>query len=410
MSKPSACVFWAGVLLAILSSCSRTETKGGASTSPARVNRVAVTAVQRSAIASEVGISAEFRPHQEVDVMAKVSGYLKTIHVDVGSRVAQGDVLATLEIPEMDDDLVKIDASILKSQADVLRAQQEVKRAETAHEIAHLSYSRLAAVFESKPGLVAQQEIDTARNRDLLAESQIAAAKSALASAEQAVKIHQADAGRARTLHNYTKVVAPFSGVVTKRFADPGAMVQAGTSSHTQALPLVRIAQVHTLRLILPIPESSVPSLRVGTPVEVEVESLGRRFQGRVARLTGQIASATRTMETEVDVPNPQGVLVPGMFAKATLRLEQQAAALSVPPTAIDVDKNEVSVLVVTDGKIERRIIQTGIETADRIQVRTGLREGELIVVGSRGQLKVGDLVEPKLLQENPSVATAKGS
>lgn len=411
MRMPSAHSLWVGVSLAVLSSCSGTTAarQDVKKDSTPRVNRVAVVKTHRAPLASEVGISAEFRPYQEVDVMAKVSGYLKSITVDAGSRVQQGQLLATLEIPEMDDELGKFEASIQKGRTDVLRAQQDVKRAETAHDITHLSFSRLSAVFESKPGLVAQQEIDTARNRDLLAESQIASAKGALTSAEQAVKVQEADAVRVRTLQNYSRVVAPFAGVVTKRFADPGAMVQAGTSSHTQALPLVRISQVHTLRLILPVPESVVPSLRIGATVDVHVDSLGRRFQGRVARFSGKIASATRTMETEVDVPNPQGVLVPGMFAKATLRLEQQVSALTVPPSAIDVEKDESSVLVVAGGKIQRRVIQTGIETPDRVEVRAGLNEGEMVVVGSRSQLRAGDVVEPKMMNENPSVAQ-KGS
>lgn len=329
--------------------------------------------------------------------MAKVSGYLKKIEVDVGDRVTQGKLLATIEVPEMADDLTKLSALIERSQADLARARNEVKQMETSAEMVHLSYTRLAAVQKSRPGLVAQQEIDTARNRDLLAESQISAAKASLAASQQNLKMGEADVSRAKTLYAYAQVIAPFDGVISKRYVDTGAMIQAGTSSHTQAMPVVRISQTHTLRLVLPVPESAVPRVRVGNLIEVKVPSLDRVFHGRVSRFSGRISSATRTMEAEVDVPNAQGLLVPGMFAEAILHLEERANVLAMLPTAISREHGNESVLVVTkEGRIERREIDTGIETADLVEVRTGLREGELVVSGGRSQLKEGQLVDAK--------------
>lgn len=388
------------LLFAFVAGCGKPSQPAVEARAPEK-RSVSVVEVRRSTLINELALTAEFLPFQEVDVMAKVSGYIKKIEVDVGQRVAQGQLLATVEVPEMADDIAKFAASIERSQAELARARNEVKRTETAYEMAHLSYTRLAAVQKSRPGLVAQQEIDTARNRDLLAESQIATAKASLAAAEQSLKMQEADAGRAKTLYAYTRVTAPFDGVVSKRYLDTGAMIQAGTSSHTQAMPVARISQTHTLRLVLPVPESAVPKLRVGMPVQVKVQALDREISARVSRFTGRINAATRTMQAEVDVPNPQGSLAPGMFAEAILRLDERPSVLAVPPTAIDSEHGKHSVLLVSpQGRLTRREIETGIETAESVEIREGLQEGDLVVSGGRGQLKEGQTVDAKRQQE----------
>ena len=267
--------------------------------------------------------------------MAKVAGYVKRINVDIGDRVRQGQLLAVLEVPEMADDLTRAEAAIQRHTADVARARDELRRAQSAHEMAHLSYTRLAAVLESKPGLVAQQEIDDAHSRDLVAEAQVSAAQSALTASQQQVKESQADQGRLKTMFNYTMVTAPFSGVITKRYADTGSMIQAGTASQTQAMPLVRLSENALLRLILPVPESFVPHVRNGESVEVNVPSLGRTFAGKVARFADKVQTDTRTMPTEIDVQNPQLVLVPGMYAEVHLTIDERKDTLAVPVTAV---------------------------------------------------------------------------
>ena len=141
-----------------------------------------------------------------------------------------------------------------------------------------------------------------------------------------------------KTLIEYTRVTAPFAGVITKRYADTGSMIQAGTASQTQAMPVVRLSENSLLRLILPVPESAVPTVHIGQPVEVRVPTLNRSFPGRVARFTGKISSSTRTMETEVDVPNPNLVLMPGMYAEVdlTLAAAQSASCTDARCAAID--------------------------------------------------------------------------
>jgi RND family efflux transporter MFP subunit len=379
--------------------CSRgTHVEARSSKTP-EAPTVAVAKATIEDVSRGMVLTAEFKPFQEVDLMAKVAGYVKNINVDVGDRVKEGQLLATLEIPEMADDRVRAQAGVDRSQAEVARAKDQIQQAQSAHEIAHLSYTRLAEVSKQKPGLVAQQEIDDAHGKDLVAEAQVSGARSNLAAAEEQVHVNSAELQKIKTLFDYTRVTAPFAGVITKRYADTGSMIQAGTASSSQAMPLVRLSENSLLRLILPVPESAVPTVHIGQQVEVRVKTLNRSFSGRVARFAGKVSSATRTMDTEVDVPNSSLVLIPGMYAEVDLTLEHRNRVLTVPIPAVDLSSDESSgqVTVVTpENRVELRKVNLGLQTATNIEIRSGLREGDLVVTGNRSSLRAGQEVRPK--------------
>jgi RND family efflux transporter MFP subunit len=334
--------------------------------------------------------------------MAKVAGYVKSINVDIGDRVKQGQLLATLEIPEMADDQVRAKSLLSRSQSEVARAKDELQRAESSHDIAHLSYTRLSDVSKKKAGLVAQQEIDDAHSRDLVAEAQVNAAKSNLASMEQQVQVSTSELAKTETLLGYTRVTAPFDGVVTRRYADLGSMIQAGTSSSTQVMPIVKLSQNDLLRLSLPVPESAVPSVHIGQEVQVRVPALNRSFRGKVQRLGEKISSATRTMETEVEVQNSDMILIPGMYAEVILTLNSPHAALTIPITSVDLGSDESSgkvVVVTPENRVEFRTVQLGLQTATSFEVKSGLDEGHLVVTGNRSALHAGEEVRPKMIE-----------
>jgi len=176
-------------------------------------------------------------------------------------------------------------------------------------------------------------------------------------------------------------------------------MIQAGTASQTQTMPVARLSEDQLLRLVLPVPESVVPRIHVGEPVTVNVHSLNRGYEGRVARFSGKIDLATRTMETEIDVPNRGFVLKPGMYAEAALTLDRRADALAVPVQALSVNGQSTAVFLVTlESKIEERPVTLGIETPNKVEILSGIKENDLVVVGSRSQLKAGQRVEPKVV------------
>jgi len=187
--------------------------------------------------------------------------------------------------------------------------------------------------------------------------------------------------------------------VITKRYADKGSMIQAGTASQTQAMPVARLSENSRLRLILPVPESAVPTVHIGQQVEVRVPTMNRTFPGVVARFTDKLMPSTRTMDTEVDVPNPSLVLIPGMYAEVDLTLSRRDHVLVVPVTAVDAGGQ---VMVVTpESRLEVRKIALGMESADHVEVKSGLREGEMVVVAGRASLQAGEQVQPKMTAMN---------
>jgi RND family efflux transporter MFP subunit len=387
----------------LLVSCSSDAAKGGPDSA---APTVAVAKVHRADLTRALAVTAEFRPYQEIEVHAKVAGYVKRIYVDVGDRVKEGQLIAVLEIPELQDEVQTAEASVSKSQEEIRRAQADLERTQSAHEVTHLAYSRLAEVSKTRPGLVAQQEIDDALGHDRVAEAQVSTAKASLSAAEQGLRVAQADREKVRTMFAYAQIKAPFAGVVTKRYADTGSMIQTGISSQTQSMPLVTLAQENLLRLVIPVPESAVSKIRLGGSVEVSVSALGKKFQGKVARFADQVDMATRTMHTEVDVPNPTGELVPGMYASASLVLNDERNALAVPIQAVSRTEDRVSVLLIDkQDKVDERSVQIGIETPDQVEILSGLSEGDLVVVGNRSQLQPGMAVQPKII----SVAQTSG-
>jgi RND family efflux transporter MFP subunit len=364
---------------------------------------VAVERVTRQDLARSLEVAAEFRSYQEIDLHAKVSGYLKAIYVDVGDHVNKGQLIAELEAPEMTQEQAQAEATLKRAQVEVERARSEFQRSQVQQSIRRVSFERLSAVLKARPNLVAQQEIDDAHARLQEADAQLAAAAAVISASEEQVRVSEAARARFDTLLSYLRITAPFSGIVTKRLADPGAMIQAGTASHVQAMPVVQLSEMDHLRLVLPVPESVVPRIRTGAPVEVRVESLKRVFQGRISRFTAKLDSSTRTMDTEVDLPNPDAVLKAGMFGYATLILERRQGVLTLPVQALAGRSSPITVLVVgKDKRLEERQVTLGLETPDRIEVLSGLGDNDLVAIGARSSLRAGLLVQPKL--QGPAV------
>ena len=366
---------------------------------------VAVAQVTTGDIAQVLTIAGEFRPFQEIEVHAKVAGYVKSINVDVGDHVHAGQLLAVLEIPELQDEMRQDDAAVRRAQDEITRAQADLDRAGSVHDVAHLGAARLLSVSKARPNLVAQQDIDEASGRDRIAEAQVATAKAALSSAEQQLEIAKAGQSKTATLFAYAQITAPFAGVITRRYADTGAMIQAGTSSQTQAMPLVMLSQNDRLRVVIPVPESAVSRIHLGSQVDLGVQALHRTVSGTVARFADRLDTDTRTMRVEVDVANPKLELVPGMYADASIVLDQAKGVIVAPVEAIDRSGSAPQVLVVNrDHRIEARQVTLGLETVDLLEIKAGLAMGDLVVMGNRGQLKVGAVVTPKIM---PSAATS---
>jgi RND family efflux transporter MFP subunit len=338
-------------------------------------------------------------PFQEIDVYAKESGYIKDLKVDYGTHVKAGQIMAILEIPELQAQLEQDQAEIKNANDQVIRAQHELARYQAQYKALHLEYTRLNGVFESQPGIVAQQEVDDAQGKDLAASSQVDAGQAALDAAESQLGAAKAKLAHDQSLFDYSKITAPFTGVVTERYANLGTLMQAGTGSSTQAMPLVKLSEDDLFRLVIPVPEAYVRYIRIGDPVNVHVPALNRTFPGKVARFSVDVRSDTRTMHTEVDVHNPERVLLPGLFAEANLQFDRKDNIPCVPVQSLNREGGKTNVFVVSsDGTLERRDVQVGLQTSNDAEIVAGLNEGEQVVISDRSGLKPGEKVHPQLV------------
>jgi RND family efflux transporter MFP subunit len=346
-------------------------------------------------MSNTLSVAGEFHPYQEVELHAKVSGYLRQISVDIGDRVRAGQVLATLEIPELNAELVGAQAGVRHTRQEILRAQDEVKRSIASHDAIHSAAIRLQQASDARPGLIAQQELDDALAKDRSAEAQVEAANSDLAAAQEKLAVSQASSTQVSAMNDYSRIVAPFDGVVTWRYADTGALIQAGTSN-SNSMPVVKLAAVNTLRLRIPVPESLVANIHIGDLAKVRVQATGAQFDGAISRFTDSLDRSTRTMQVEIDVPNTVRRLAPGMYADVTLQLETKQNTLSIPVMALRRDNDKSSVLALDpENHVHVRDVRTGVEDANRVEIKSGLREGDRVIVGNLGAYHDGELVAP---------------
>ena len=371
-----------------------------------------VALVQRGNIAQVLTLAGQFQPYQVVEVHPKVSGFVRHIYVDIGDRVHQGETLAVLEVPELQAQLAGTVSEVARSGDEIHRAQHEVKRAQSNHDALHADYERLLETSKAQPGLVAQQELDDAQAKDLAAEADVDAAKAALDAATKGLDVSRADNQRVSAIARYTKVVAPLDGVIIWRYADTGALIQSGTGSDSQSLPIVKLSQSGVLRLRVPVPEDDVQYVHSGELMQVRVDAVGRSFSGKVVRFTRNISPETRTMETEIDVKNPDLTLDPGMYANTQLELDHVADVPTVPQEAILLSGNQQEVYALdSDNRVHIRPVKTGLQGSLLVQVTDGLHPGDRVIVGGLNKYHDGEVVSPVATTEPTSdTERAQGS
>src|ERR1700722_3893879 len=243
-----------------------------------KTKTVAASKVIRADLSQTITLSAELTPFTEATLYAKVPGYLKEIRVDIGDQVKAGETLAILDVPELVNILAKNKAAL---------------------DQAKLDFTRITGVSKKRPELIAQETVDKIT---------------------KVYKMAQASYEHSETMHNYSIITAPFDGVITQRFVDEGAMIQEGTNTNTQAIPIVHVADNNKFRLVFPVPASIVSLVKPGNQVDISVLSINKNFKGSIARIANRVSTDTRTMETQVDVYNNASLnLAPGMYASARL-------------------------------------------------------------------------------------------
>jgi membrane fusion protein (multidrug efflux system) len=316
---------------------------------------VAVTQARRGLITRSINLPATIRARQQVTLYAKVAGYLKSIRVDRGDSVKEGDLLAEVEAPEL--------------LADQTRFAAEV-------DIAKTDFQRLSEARQKAPDLVVPLTVDTAKSK---------------------LEMAAANFKRNETLLAYTKIIAPFSGVITKRWVDPGALIPAATgSSSPQSAAVVTLMDFSTVKIETAVPEPETPFIQNGLAAEIKVEELaGKMFTGTVTRFAHALDEATKTMATEIEIPNPEGTLRPGMFATVKLAVERKADALLVPSEALVVEKAKTTVFTVVEGKAKKVPVKVGFQDGKFAELLDGLAPGATVVLPGKLVLTDGQPVKP---------------
>jgi membrane fusion protein, multidrug efflux system len=290
---------------------------------------------------------------QEATLYAKVSGYLKTLTVDKGDAVQEGQLLAEIEVPEL--------------LADMAQFQAESNVSKT-------NYERLAAARQKAPDLVVPQVVD-----DLRGQWEVA----------------QAKLQRVQTLLQYSRIMAPFSGRITARFVDPGAFIPAATAGSTpKSAAMLTLMDYARVRVQVYVPEPETPFIRNGVPAKVTLEELpGRTFTGSVTRFAYALDESTKTMLTEIEIPNPEGELRPGAYATVQLEVERKQNALLVPVPALLVEKAGASVFTVADAKAKKLPVQTGFNDGLNVEITSGLAQDQPVIVIGKQTLSDGQPV-----------------
>ena len=346
-----------------------------AETEPTTLRPVAVVLAGPSPIVNALNLSGAFRAFQEVDVHAKVAGYIKHIYVDVGDKVKQGQVLAILEVPELNAQVVGAKADLQRGQNAIHRAQSEIERAQSSHSAYHAAYTRLKQASAAKPGLIAEQELDDALAKDKTSESDVVSAQAALAESESQLAAAQANLERLSALEGYAHITAPFEGVVTKRYADTGALIQAGTASDTQSLPVVqpggvvKTSATCACSRVSRSPRSfGIGCAKFAFPLLIAV------FKARLHDLRMPSISRHGPWNTEIDVENREWNAGRRHVCRNRSDTEANRWSANCSGASNLAQRHTASVMVVNrQGMIEERQVTLGEEGADRVEIKSGL-------------------------------------
>jgi len=301
---------------------------------------------------------AQVRALQQAVLYAKITGYLKSLAVDEGDAVKAGQVLAEIEVPELEAEGAKY------------RAELDAARVE---------YGRLEGSRKKSPDLIMPQAVDAAKARFDIAKA--------------ALQRHETQVG-------FTHITAPFDGVVTKRWADPGAFIAAATaSSSPETSALLTVMDFSTVRVEAAIPEPDVPFVKDGNAVTLQSASLpGETLRGKVTRFAHALDEMTRSMNAQIELPNPGGKLRPGMFVEARIALEERQGVALIPTEALITEKLKTSVFLAVDGKAKKTVVKAGFSDGAKVEILEGIKPGDAVILAGKLSLSDGQSIaaQPK--------------
>ena len=360
--------------------------------------RVEVEHPRRATVVQRLQTNATLEAFEETDLFAKVSGYLSDVRVDIGDHVKAGQVLAVISVPEMENELAEDKAQLDSKQRSLETAERQVDHNKANVTLQDVTLKRQEVLFKGRD--IADQTLDDARASAEIAKADVGVAEANRAFAAAQVDLAAATVERIKTLLAYAQIVAPFDGVVARRLVNRGDLVQAATSTRTT--PLFTVQRIDTIRVFCDVPENDVPHLHIGDTAIVKPYGFeGKPFVGTVTRFSFRLNPETRNMRTEIDLPNPEERLYPGMYAEVSLEMNRRPDALTVPAAAVGSDNLGNFVYTITDNRVTRLAINIGLTDSGRTEVTGGLSKDTPVVTAFRGAPPPGTAVQPPPVRQN---------
>jgi RND family efflux transporter MFP subunit len=360
--------------------------------------RVEIEHPRRVTMVQRLQTNATLEAFEDTDLFAKVSGYLSDVRVDIGDHVKAGQVLAVISVPEMENELAEDKAQLDSKQRSLETAERQVDHNKANVTLQDVTLKRQEVLFKGRD--IADQTLDDARANAAIAKADVGVAEANRAFAAAQVELAAATVERIKTLIAYAQIVAPFDGVVARRLVNRGDLVQAATSTRTT--PLFTVQRIDTIRVFCDVPENDVPHLHVGDTAIVKPYGFeGKPFLGTVTRFSLRLNPETRNMRTEIDLPNPDERLYPGMYAEVSLEMNRRPEALTVPAAAVGTDSVGNFVYTITDNRVARVAINIGLTDSGRTEVTGDLSKDTAVVTPFRGAPPPGTAVQPPPVRQN---------
>jgi multidrug efflux pump subunit AcrA (membrane-fusion protein) len=384
--------------------------------------------VARAPNVVEVSFPGSITPITEAYIYARAAGYLKRRYVDIGDRVSAGQLLAEIDAPDLDQQVTQSQAALAQAEGQLGQAEAALVQLTATRDLAAITWQRYEVL--TKTGAISRQAGDTQLTASRTSEANVTAGEKNVAAAKEYVRAAKATLDRLITLQGYEKVTAPFAGVVTARNVDVGALISAtgstlGPNRASQAAPsdvpssgeIFRVAQIDRLRVLVSLPQSEASGIHVGQPASVTVEELpSRKFPGQITRTSNALDATSRTLLTEVQVANPTGVLLPGMYTTVQLVTDRAVPPLLVPDASLIVEADGTTLAVLqplsqrdldnaASQALDRSVlvrarmvhlqkVRPGRDYGTTLEILDGLQDGQYVVVDPGDFVKEGAIVQ----------------
>lgn len=363
---------------------------------------VNVVRAKQAGPVTQLSLPGNVQAVTEGPILARAEGYLVKRLADIGDKVKAGQLLAVIDAPELDQQVTQAKATLDQATASLVQAQANLEQAKANEYLAEVTKTRNDTLVAR--GVLSKQEGDQSTAAYGAQHATVHAAEASIVAAQQNVKAADANLSRLTELQNYKEVRAPFDGVITLRNVDTGTLINSQTTM------LYRIAQFDVLRIFVNVPQSFSEQLRPGMAADVAIQELpGRHFKGKISRVSGSLDSSTRTLLTEVQVPNPEGKILPGMYATVQVAVSRTVLPVLIPGDAIVTRATGASIAVVDpDSTVRYHAVQLGRDYGLEVEVTSGLRDGQIVVVNPTDDVREGVKVKPQFSHEGPASTVAQ--